>query len=94
MPKAEYRYRMEDRPMYRDVKDELKMIKSLSVPIWDRLQNELTDEQMKQVILLCQLTGKYWYTKAKGERASDIYLFEGHDDDEEVRKKNRNKIIL
>lgn len=94
MPSAKYRYNNEDRPMYRDVKDELKMITSLSIPIWDALKAELTEEQMKQVILLCQLTGKYWFTKAKGERASDIYLFEGYDDDEEFRKTHRNKIVL
>lgn len=85
-------YRPEDRPMVTEVKDELRRIAALTLPLFEELKNELTDQQMTKVILLAQLTGKYWHTKAKGERASDILLFEGHDEDETERAIKRNRV--
>lgn len=85
-------YRPEDRPMVTEVKDELRRIATLTLPLYEGLKDELTEEQMTKVILLAQLTGKYWHTKAKGQRASDILLFEGHDDDETDRGIKRNRV--
>lgn len=86
-------YRPEDRPMVTEVKDELRRIATLTLPLYEGLKSELTEEQMNRVILLAQLTGKWWHTLAKGQRASDILLFEGHDDDETIRGIKRNKVL-
>ena len=85
-------YKPEDRPMVSEVKEELRRIKGLALPIYEELENELTEEQMKKVMLLCKLTGKWWHTKAKGQRASDILLFEGYDEDEPEHKIKRAKV--